>query len=120
VNYRIFIIKEKIMDELINRRIWDKDRGLCYFCTICGAYQPQKQFYKSNRTKWGVHTSCKIHHTKKEKDDDGSSDHLKFTKVKEEDFIGARNLLKKLGYDTTDPHNSIHQQFLDKHKLNIN
>ena len=105
------------MEELINRRIWDKDKGLCYFCTICGAYKPEKDFYKSNRTKWGVNTSCKIHHTKKDPNDEGGNEHLKFSKIKEEDFIGAREVLKKLGYITNDANNSVHQQFLNKHNL---
>lgn len=106
------------MDEFVNRRIWDKELGLCYFCTICGQYRPDKMFYRSKRTAWGKDTRCKLHYTKKEKDD-GTNNHLKLAKVKEEDFIGARELLKKLGYDTSATHNPIHQQVIEKYnKLN--
>ena len=105
------------MEKYLNRRIWDKDLGLCYFCTICGAYKPEKEFYKSKRTAWGKDTRCKIHTKNKEKDD-GTNNHLKLSKVKEEDFLGARELLKKLGYDTSHPTLSIHEQLINKHKKN--
>jgi hypothetical protein len=34
----------------------------------------------------------------------------------EKDFQGAKELLQRMGYDTT---TNIHQQFMDKHKLKI-
>lgn len=106
------------MKELVNRRIWHAEWGLSYFCSICGEYLPEKNFYTSKRNKWGVETRCKLHFTKKDPDEDFDTTHLKFSKVTEKDFIGAREILKSLGYDTTDPHHSIHQQFMEKYKLN--
>jgi hypothetical protein len=103
------------MKDLINRRIWDKEYGVSYFCTICGQYRPEKDFYKDNKSSWGKSSRCKRHFTKKDKDDDGDNAHLKFSKISESDFIGARKLLQKLGYDTSQ---NVAEQFNKKHKLN--
>jgi hypothetical protein len=102
------------MKEFINRRIWDKNDGVSYFCSICGKYKPEKEFYKSKKNKWGVETRCRLHFTKRDKDDDRNDHHLKLSRVTEKDFIGARELLQQLGYDTT---KDVHQQFKNKHKL---
>ena len=102
------------MKEFINRRIWDKEEGLSYFCSICGKYKPEKDFYKRKNSKWGVESRCKIHFTKKGKLEDKEGDHLKFNRLTEQDFIGARNLLQKLGYDTT---KDVHKQFKERHNL---
>ena len=105
------------MKELVNRRIWDKEHGVSYFCTICGQYRPEKDFYKDTKNKWGKSSRCKAHFTKRDKDEDKDNAHLKFTKVCEKDFIGARALLQKLGYNTTGSE-SVAEQFNKKHKLN--
>lgn len=102
------------MKDLINRRIWDKDNGLSYFCSICGKYKPEKEFYNSKKHKWGKDPRCRLHFTKRDKDDDRKDNHLKFTRVTEQDFIGARELLQHLGYDTS---KDVHEQFKTKHKL---
>ena len=49
-----------------------------------------------------------------DKDEDKDNAHLKFGRLEEKDFIGARKLLQQLGYDTT---KDVHQQFKTKHKL---
>lgn len=102
------------MEQFLNKRIWHKELGLCYFCPVCGKYKPEKEFYKRKKGKWGVESTCKIHFSKRDKDDKGENDHIKFNKVTEQDFIGARILLQKMGYDTT---KDVHQQFLKKFKL---
>lgn len=104
------------MKQFLNRRIWDANNGVSYFCSICGAYKPEAQFYKSKRTKWGVDTKCKSHYTKRDVDRDKSNDHLKFNRLTESDFIGARHLLQRLGYDTSGS-TSVYNQFINKHKL---
>lgn len=103
------------MKELLNRRIWDKEQGVSYFCTICGQYRPEKDFYKDAKNKWGKSSKCKRHYTKRDPDEDKENAHLKFSKVSEKDFVGARILLQKLGYDTS---KSVSEQFNKKHKLN--
>lgn len=102
------------MRELINKRIWDKDHGVSYFCPICGKYKPEKEFYKRKNSKWGVESKCRIHFSKRDKDDKGENDHIKFSRLTEKDFVGARKLLQQLGYDTT---KDIHSQFKKKHNL---
>lgn len=104
------------MRELINKRIWDKENGVSYFCPICGQYKPEKEFYKDSKSKWGKSTKCRLHFTKREKDDKGENDHIKFSKVTERDFIGARKLLQKLGYQTTGDV-TVHEQFKKRHNL---
>lgn len=102
-------------NNLINRRIWDKVNGVSYFCPVCGQYKPEKEFYKRKNTKFGVEPRCRIHYSKKDKDEkDNENAHLKFGRVTEKDFVGARELLQKLGYDTT---KNVHEQFKKKFKL---
>jgi FMN phosphatase YigB (HAD superfamily) len=84
------------MEDLINRRIWHKDWGVSYFCYMCGAYKPEKDFYKNKRSRWGVDARCKLHFTKKSEDLDPETAHIKFSKIFENDFVGARELLKKI------------------------
>jgi len=103
-----------MMKEYLNRRIWDKDNGLSYFCSICGQYKPEKDFYKSKTKKWGVETRCKIHFSSRDKDDDRNDSHLKFTRLTETDFTQARHLLQLLGYDTS---KDVNEQFKLKHKI---
>lgn len=103
---------------MVNRRIWDEVLGLCYFCTVCGTYKPENDFYKSKRTPWGRDTRCKVHYGKKGKHNDPETEYLRLKKLSPNDFKETKKLLEILGYDTSDPNNSIHQQFLKKHKLN--
>ena len=103
------------MDEYLKRRIWDKEKGVSYFCTICGEYKPESQFYKNKKTTWGIETRCKDHYIKKNKEDN-SNDHIRFTRLYEKDFQGAKEILQRMGYDTT---RNIHQQFMEKHKHKI-
>lgn len=105
------------MKEFLYRRIWTEESGVSYFCSICAKYLPENNFYKSKRSKWGIDTKCKKHYTKRDKDGDRSNDHLKFSRLRSSDFKGASYLLQQLGYDTTGK-TSVHQQFLNKHKLN--
>lgn len=102
------------MKEFINRRIWDKDNGLSYFCSICGMYKPEKEFYNRKNSTWGKEPRCKLHFTKRDKDDDRNDSHLKLQRVTKDDFIGARLLLQKLGYDTS---KDVHEQFKKRHNL---
>ena len=101
------------MDEFLKRRIWDKEKGVSYFCTICGEYKPENMFYKNKKTTWGVETKCKDHYLKKDKIDP-TNDHIKFTRLYDSDFEGAKKLLTDMGYDTT---KNVHDQFMKKYNL---
>jgi len=98
------------MREFIDRRIWHKDFGLSYWCSICGEYKPESSFYKNNRTKWGVDRMCKEHYKRVKGQE---KDHLTFNNLTRKDVKSASILLQSLGYDIT---KNIHEQFLDKHK----
>ena len=97
------------LEKYLSRRVLTP-RGWEFFCRICGDYQPESQFYKKKNSKWGIAYSCKIHSTRKEKNDTGEMDYLKFDPLTESDFIGAKKLLQALGYDTNSD-TPIHQQF---------
>ena len=99
----------------LSRRMWGEN-GVVYFCRICGTYLPEDKFFKRKDTVFGIDSRCKEHYTKKEPDDDGEMDYLKLNPLQESDFIGAQELLTKLGYDfsSNDP---IYIQFEKRHGL---
>ena len=105
----------KQFEQHLSRRILT-DSGWEFFCRICGQYKPETDFYNSTKTKWGIDTKCKEHYTRKESDDDGEMDYLKLNPIKESDFIETQKLLERLGY-TFNGEESVHQQFMKKHKL---
>lgn len=107
---------KKQFQQYLSRRILG-DNGFQYFCRICGEYKPENDFYKSKESIWKVDTKCKIHYTRKEKDDDPEMDYLKLNPLKENDFVETQKLLERMGYDFSTGE-SIHDQFLKKHKLN--
>lgn len=108
---------KKQFQQYLSRRVMSPD-GWTFFCRICGNYLPETEFYKSKQSDWGIDTKCKLHYTKKDKDDDGEMDYLKLGPLKEKDFIDAQKLLTSMGYEFgTDK--TIHQQFTEKwEKLN--
>lgn len=85
------------LEKYQSRRILT-DKGWMFFCRICGDYQPESQFYKKKGSKWGLAHSCKIHSTRKGKDDK-DMEHIKFDPLTESDFIESKKLLQRLGYD---------------------
>lgn len=99
------------MKEYLDRRIWHIENGLSYWCSICGEYKPESEFYKNKRTKWGVDRICKEHYRNENEDRDTS--HLKFSNIRQSDFNGAVKLLESMGYDVAK--GDIHQQFLQRH-----
>lgn len=101
------------MDERLNIRIWTEN-GVSYFCTGCGEYRPEKDFYKSKKHKWGIDSKCKIHYRKKGENDDIDTRYLKLNRIKQSDFDEVKEFLQRIGYDTT---KNIHEQFLIKHNL---
>lgn len=102
------------MEQFLNKRIWHKELGLCYFCPVCGKYKPEREFYNRKQGKWGKESRCKIHFTKNNKEEKTENDHIKFNKLTEQDFIGARKLLQRMGYDTS---KDVHEQFKKKWKI---
>lgn len=105
----------KQFEKYLSRRILT-DSGWEFFCRICGQFKPETDFYKSNKTKWGIDVKCKLHYGKKDPDDDGEMDYLKLNPIKESDFVETQKLLEKLGY-RFDTNESVHEQFMRKHNL---
>jgi hypothetical protein len=105
----------KQFEQHLSRRIMT-DKGWTFFCRICGQFKSETEFYKSNKTKWGIDTKCKLHYTRREPDDDGEMDYLKLNPIKENDFVETQKMLERLGY-RFDTEESVHQQFMKKHNL---
>ena len=99
----------------LSRRMLGEQGGFNYFCRQCGLYLPEGNFYKSKDSKWGLDSRCKIHHSRKDEDDDGEMSYLKLNPITEDDFILTQQLLERLGYTFTGQ--TIHEQFMIKHKL---
>jgi hypothetical protein len=108
-------MKDDGLKKYLSRRIL-KEEGWCFFCRICGTYLPEDQFYKSSQSKWGVDTKCKIHYTRKDKNDDSDCDHLKLDPLTENDFIQTQLMLERLGYKFNSEE-TIHEQFKKKYGL---
>lgn len=113
----MYMGQERINNNL-NRRMW-RDDGIYYFCRICGQYKHEDTFYKSKRTLWGLDTKCKIHYTKKDKDDDGEMDYLKLAPLKDEDFEDTQRFLERLGYKFGAEHPPVHIQFNQRHNIDF-
>ncbi len=104
-------------ERYLSRRMMDQQGYWLYFCRICGEYKPEGQFYKRESERFKIDTKCKIHYTKRDKDDDGEMDYLKLNPLKEEDFIGAQKLLMSMGYEYCKGCDPIHIQFKKRHNL---
>jgi hypothetical protein len=106
-----------IFENQMSRRYLGEDGYWYLFCVSCGKHRPETEFYNKKGSTFGKTSRCKLHFSKKDKDDDGSMDYMKLSPLTESDFKGARDVLIKLGY-TFDSELSIHEQFMLKHGLN--
>ena len=106
----------KEFEKYLSRRMWTEE-GVVYFCRICGSYLPESNFYKKNDTPFKIDSRCKLHYSKKEKDDDGSMDYLKFNSLTEKDFMNTQMLLERMGYTFGVDKPTVHEQFMKKYKL---
>lgn len=105
---------KKQFEQYLSRRMMG-ETGWVYFCRTCGLYLPEEQFYKSKDSKWGLDSRCKIHHSRRDPDDDGEMAYLKLNPITEQDFIDTQVLLEKLGYFFTGE--TIHTQFKKRHNI---
>ena len=106
----------KEFEKYLSRRMWT-DNGVVYFCRICGEYLPEGNFYRKNDTPFKIDSRCKLHYSKKEKDDDGSMDYLKLNALTERDFMNTQKVLERMGYKFGNEQPSVHEQFMVKFKL---
>jgi hypothetical protein len=100
-----------------SRRLWLED-GVYYFCTLCGDYKNEGEFYKSKNTPFGITYKCKEHYKKTNEPHDPSMDYLKLSPITETDMEQTKQLLKVLGYKVEPGSLPIWVQFNNKHNLN--
>jgi hypothetical protein len=102
--------------DFTKRRLWLED-GVYYFCTLCGDYKLETEFYKSKHTPFGITYKCKEHYKKSQEPKDNSMDYLKLNPVSQQDLEETKLLLSRLGYKTEPGSQPIWQQFNTKHNL---
>ena len=109
--------KEQINFNL-RRRMMTED-GWIYFCRNCGTYLPETNFYKSKTGPFKISTQCKLHYSKKDKDESNDIDmeYLKLDPLQDEDFTGVQRLLETLGYEFGVDIPPVHIQFNTKHNI---
>lgn len=110
--------KEQINFNL-KRRMLNADGFFYYFCRNCGTYLPETNFYKSKTGPFKISTQCKLHYSKKDKNesDDIEMEYLKLDPIQDEDFQGVQRLLETLGYEFGVDIPSVHNQFLKRHNI---
>lgn len=99
------------------RRRMMTNEGWVYFCRNCGTYLPETNFYKSKTGPFKISTQCKLHYSKKDKDESDEMDYLKLDPIQDEDFQGVQRLLETLGYKFGVDIPSVHNQFLKRHNI---
>jgi hypothetical protein len=110
----IFIEMGKQFQQYLSRRVMTEE-GWALFCVQCGQYVAETNFYKKKGSTWGYDSRCKIHYTRKDKDDDGEMDYLKLNPLTEDDFIQTQIMLEKMGFKFGPGEKSVHEQFMDRH-----
>ena len=107
--------KEQINFNL-RRRMMTED-GWKYFCRNCGTYLLETNFYKSKTGPFKISTQCKLHYSKKTKDESDEMDYLKLDPIQDEDFTGVQRLLESLGYKFGIDTPPVHIQFNTRHNI---
>ena len=107
--------KEQINFNLRRRML--TDNGWLYFCRNCGTYLPETNFYKSKTGPFKISTQCKLHYSKKDKDEPDGMEYLKLDPLQDEDFTGTQRLLEKLGYQFGIDTPPIYEQFNQRHNI---
>jgi len=109
--------KEQINFNLRRRMLTDD--GWIYFCRNCGTYLSENNFYKSKTGPFKISTQCKLHYSKKDKDESNDIDmeYLKLDPIQDEDFQGVQRLLETLGYQFGVDIPPVHIQFNTRHNI---
>ena len=107
--------KEQINFNLRRRMLTDE--GWKYFCRNCGTYLLENNFYKSKTGPFKISTQCKLHYSKKDKEESNEMDYLKLDPLQDSDFYGTQDLLETLGYKFGVEHPPIHIQFNTRHNI---
>lgn len=103
------------IQRLQKRRIMSEN-GWLYFCSQCGDYKLEGEFYNSKSTPFGVTYKCKLHF-KYDEPADPKFDYLKLNPITDDDLDEAEKVLNHLGYKTGPEQLPIWRQFEIKHNL---
>jgi len=93
------------------------DEGWVYFCSLCGDYKLETEFYKSKQNPFGLTYKCKIHYKKDKTPIDPTTEYIKLVNVTDSDFEQTQRLLEVLGYKFGKGQLPVWRQFEIKHKL---
>jgi hypothetical protein len=107
-------MKKQFVKQLGRRMM--SESGWVYFCRICNNWRPAEDFYKKKDTPYGIDSRCKIHLSRKDKDDDGMMDYFRLDALTEDDFTNTQKVLEGLGYEFN-TNKTVHQQFCEKYDL---
>lgn len=103
------------VEQYLKRRMWRGD-GIYHFCSLCGDYKLETEFYKNKSNPFGLSYKCKIHF-KKETNKDPEVHYLKLSQITDNDFAGAQELLESMGYEFGPNQEPVWRQFEIKHNL---
>jgi hypothetical protein len=106
----------KRIEQYLKRRMLT-DKGWVYFCTSCGDYKPEAEFYRSKSTPFGLTYKCRIHYKKSDTPSDPAMDYLKLNPLSDKDFEDTQLVLEKLGYAFGPDQLPVWRQFEIKHNL---
>ena len=106
----------KRIDSYLKRRMMTEN-GWIYFCTVCGDYKPEEEFYNSKSNPFGLTYKCKIHYKKDSNIPDPSMDYLKLNPLTDKDFEDTQIVLEGLGYTFGPDQLPVWRQFEIKHNL---
>jgi len=106
----------KRVESFLRRRMMT-EQGWVYFCVGCGDYKPEKEFYHSKSTPFGLTYKCRIHYRKSETQVDPSMEYLKLNPLTDKDFEDTQIVLENLGYTFGAGQLPVWRQFEIKHNL---
>jgi|694.fasta_scaffold137281_3 hypothetical protein len=92
--------------ELLCTPIYDDNGDELWYCSYCNEYEPRENFYKNVNSSRGFHTYCKetqkFYNLR-------SKQNLENSNLPDKHL--ARQILERLGYDTT---KDVHEQFMER------
>lgn len=104
------------MDGFLKRRMLT-EAGWVYFCTSCGEYKLEKEFYKSKTNPFGLTYKCRVHYQKDDIVNDPSTNYLKLNPLSDKDFQETELILTNMGFKFGPDELPVWKQFNIKHNL---
>jgi len=114
--FGIFIEMGNTKVQRLQKRRIMTESGWVYFCSQCGDYKSEEEFYKSKSTPFGLTYKCRLHF-KYDEPSDPKLDYLKLNPITDEDLEETEKVLNNMGYKTGPDELPIWRQFEIKHNL---